>query len=182
MTELNSVDNHYKQIPLYSPLVNNETKERFWKKKPSAFFTGGDEMFSKRSFYNRTNQDNLLKHINRKADDMHHKRLGKLDNVNDLERALAEYYNVAKRDIVGINEPVNDVEWSTVKFLLDTSRILLLNGLLTVNQYIPIQTEDDITCDEDCLSIYLVSMVLHDYNIILVLRTILPCEIRISRP
>jgi hypothetical protein len=32
MTELNSVDNHYEQIPLYSPLVNNKTKERFWKK------------------------------------------------------------------------------------------------------------------------------------------------------
>ena len=177
MTELNSVDNHYKQIPLYSPLVNNETKECFWKRKPSAFFTGGDELFSKRSFYNRKNQDNLLKHINRKADDMHHKCLGKLDYVNDLERALAEYYNVAKRDIVRINEPVNDAEWSTVKFLLDTSRILLLNGLLTVKQYVPIQTEDDIVCDEDCLSVYLVSMILHDYDIVLVLRTILSCEI-----
>jgi hypothetical protein len=182
MTELNSVDDHYKQIPLYSPLVNNETKERFWKRKPSAFFTGGDELFSKCSFYDRTNQDNLLKRINRKADDMHHKCLGKLDHVNDLERALAEYYNVAKRDIVRINEPVNDAEWSTVKFLLDTSRILLLNGLLTTKQYIPIQTEDDIICDKDCLSIYLVSMILHDYDIVLVLRTILPCEIRIFRP
>jgi hypothetical protein len=146
-------------------------------KKPSAFFTGGNELFSKCSFYDRTIQDNLLKCINRKVDDMHHKCLGKLDNVNDLERALAEYYNVAKRNIMRINKPVNDAEWLTVKVLLDTSRLLLLNDLLTIKQYIPIQTEDDIICDKDCLSIYLVSMVLHNYDIVLVLHTILPCEI-----
>jgi hypothetical protein len=146
-------------------------------KKSSAFFTGSDELFSKHSFYDRTNQDKLLKHIKRKVHDMHHKCLGKLDNVNDLERALEEYYNVVKRNIVRINEPVNDAEWSTVKFLLDTSCILLLNGLLTVKQYIPIQTENDTISDEDCLLTYLVSTVLHNEDIVFVLHTISPHEI-----
>jgi hypothetical protein len=71
--------------------------------------------------------------------------------VNNLERALTEYYNVAKKSIVRIDEPANNVEWSMIKNLLDTSHFLLLNGLLTVKQYIQIQAESGINNDTKCL-------------------------------
>jgi hypothetical protein len=176
MTELNIIGGNHVEIPFYTPLVNDGTKENFWSKDPSVYFTAGNA-FSMRSFYGAENQRRLLKYIKKKADNMHHKKLGRLDNVNDLERALTEYYNVAKKSIVRIDEPANDVEWSMIKFLLDTSRFLLLNGLLTVKQYIPIQAESGINSDEKCLVNYLVSTELHNDNIILVLYTISTLEI-----
>lgn len=176
MTELNIVGGNHVEIPFYTPLVNDGTKEKFWSKDPSVYFTGG-HAFSVHSFYDTVNQGRLLKYIKKKADNMRHKKLGRLDNVNDLERALTEYYNVAKKSIVRIDEPANDVEWSTIKFLLDASRFLLLNGLLTAKQYIPIQAESGIHSDEKCLENYLVSTELYNDNIILVLYTISTREI-----
>jgi hypothetical protein len=96
MTELNIVGGSHVEIPFYTPLVNDGTKEHFWSKDPSIYFTAGNA-FSMHSFYDTVKQGRLLKYIKKKADNMHHKKLGRLDNVNDLERALTEYYNVAKK-------------------------------------------------------------------------------------
>jgi hypothetical protein len=75
MTEQNVIDGNHTEIPFYSPLVNDKTKECFWSEDPSVYFAIDDE-FSMRSFYDTVMQDRLLKHIKKKADGMHHKKLG----------------------------------------------------------------------------------------------------------
>ena len=90
-----------------------------------------------------------------KASNNGHKTFDRFTEIDEAERGLIEYFNSARKSVQKIKLPKTDLEWSDMKFLLDTSRLLVAYGLLHAKQFLPFNKKDK--NDHKCLEWYIVS-------------------------
>ena len=83
-------------------------------------------------------------------------KVGSFSVVYATERGLVEYYNVTKKCVVNTAIPSTDTEYSTLKFLLDVTHLLLLYGILHVYEFVPYRYEMD-SKDWAVVNAYIVS-------------------------
>ena len=140
----------------YLPLLSKEAIKTGLKKSAPVPFAN-NKPYSISTFYREGGQEKLLRFTKLKADGISHVSCGQFTSIDEPERGLIEYYNVSKDGVRRIGIPSNDSECIRMKFILDTSRLLLLYGLLHAQQYIPFIENKEGNGDKDCLDRYVVS-------------------------
>jgi hypothetical protein len=140
----------------YLPLLSEEAIETGLAKIAPVHFAN-NKPYSISTFYREGGQETLLSFIELKADGIRHVSCGRFTSIDEPERGLIEYYNASKDGVRRIGIPSNDSECIRMKFILDTSRLLLLYGLLHAQQFIPFRENKERNGDKNCLDRYVVS-------------------------
>ena len=79
--------------------------------------------------------------------------------MDEIKRGLIKFYKTSIKGIEKIGMPSNKSECITMKFILDTARLLLLYGLLHAHQFIPFKENKEGNGDKQSLDRYVVSKV-----------------------
>jgi hypothetical protein len=146
----------------YAPLLSDEAKESGWTRNPPGAFggLGSDGHYRNVDFYTKSIQKSFLVFLEKKASNTRHRSFSRFTSIDGPERGLIEYYNVAKNGIERIKVPTSKSECSDMKFVLDTSRLLLAYGLFHAKQFVPLKESDDANSNRECLDWYIVSILL----------------------
>ena len=132
----------HEDVPAYSPLLSKESLHTGLGDAPMAL--SGSRGYCRAEFYSDTGryQDVFLKRMKEKASDNSQKTFDRFTEIDEAERGLIEYYNSARKSVHRIKLPSTDPEWSDMKYLLDTSRLLVAYGLLHAKQFLPFNKKD----------------------------------------
>jgi hypothetical protein len=141
----------------YFLLLSDEAKQTGWTNAPPMAFSGpSNNGYSRSDFYTNYIQEKFLTLLEEKARSTCHMSYDRFTLIDDTERGLAEYYNVAKKGIKRIKVPKDLPEFCTMKFILDTARILLAYGLFNAKQFVP-SKDKTANSDREGLDRYIVS-------------------------